>query len=131
MFLCVSTAHSGVDGKDHSQNVSQIYYYKCQRQIGFICSAQKGSIRNDESALLFYQKLVADLISIDFKINPYDPCFAKKIINGKQLTICWHVDDLFLGHEDSTVVSNFLQWLSSCYNTTNKKLNNVCGPRHD
>ncbi len=39
------------------------------------------------SALLFYQKLVADLISIVFKINPYDPCVANKIINGKQLTV--------------------------------------------
>jgi hypothetical protein len=84
-----------------------------------------------KSALLFYRKLIADLISIDFKINPYDPCVANKIINGKQLTVCWHVDDLFLGHEDSIVVSNFRQWLSGRYDTTNKKLNIVCGPHHD
>jgi hypothetical protein len=71
-----------------------------------------------KSALLLYQKLVADLISIDFEINPYHPCVANKIINGKQLTICWHVDDLFLLHKDSTVVSNFLRWLSSRYDTT-------------
>jgi hypothetical protein len=50
---------------------------------------------------------------------------------GKQLTVCWHVVDLFLGHEDFTVVSNFLRWLSSRYDTTGKKLNIVCGPRHD
>jgi hypothetical protein len=28
------------------------------------------------SALLFYKKLVADLESIRFKLNPYDPCVA-------------------------------------------------------
>ena len=51
-----------------------------------------------KSALLFYQKLVADLKSLGYEINPYDPCIANKNINGKQMTICWHVDDLFVGH---------------------------------
>ncbi len=41
-----------------------------------------------KSALLFYCKLVAYLTSLGFKINPYDPCVANKIINGKQITIC-------------------------------------------
>ena len=36
-----------------------------------------------KSALLFYWKLVADLISLGFEINPYDPCVANKIINNK------------------------------------------------
>ena len=36
-----------------------------------------------KSALLFYRKLVADLLSLGFEINPYDPCVANKIINDK------------------------------------------------
>ncbi len=36
-----------------------------------------------KSALLFYHKLVTDLTSLGFEINPYDPCVANKIINGK------------------------------------------------
>jgi hypothetical protein len=66
-----------------------------------------------KSALLFYHKLVADLLSIGFEINPYDPCVANKIVNGKQLTICWHVDDLFIGHADSAVIANFLTWFAN------------------
>ncbi len=58
-----------------------------------------------KSALLFYWKLVADLKSIGFEVNPYDPCVANKIINGKQMTICWHVDSLFQGHADPAVVT--------------------------
>ena len=27
-------------------------------------------------------------------MNPYDACVANKMINGKQFTIVWHVDDL-------------------------------------
>ena len=47
-----------------------------------------------KGALLFYEKLVGDLESYGFKINPYDSCMANKMIGGKQLTLCWHVDDL-------------------------------------
>jgi hypothetical protein len=34
-----------------------------------------------KSALLFHQKLVADLTSLGFTINPYDPCVVNKIVN--------------------------------------------------
>ena len=64
-----------------------------------------------KSALLFYHKLVADLISLGYTIKPHDPCVANKEINGFQMTICWHVDDLFIGHKDPTVVSTLLKWL--------------------
>ena len=84
-----------------------------------------------KSALLFYRKLVADLSSLGFKINPYDPCVANKIINGKQITICWHVDDLFVGHDDPNVVTKFLDWLAHRYDTDDKKLNVVRGHKHD
>ncbi len=61
-----------------------------------------------KSALLFYRKLVADLTSIGFDINPYDPCVANKMIDDKQMTICWHVDDLFKGHDDPMLSQLFL-----------------------
>ena len=47
-----------------------------------------------KSALLFYEKLLGELEAYGFKINPYDPCKAKNMICGKQLTVCWHVEDL-------------------------------------
>ena len=28
-----------------------------------------------------------------FCFEPYDACFANKVINGKQCTIAWYVDD--------------------------------------
>ena len=39
------------------------------------------------SAMLFYKKLVKDLIDIGFVLNPYDPCVANKMVEGRQLTI--------------------------------------------
>jgi hypothetical protein len=38
-----------------------------------------------KSALLFYRKLVADLRSIGFELNPYDPCITNKIIDSEQV----------------------------------------------
>ena len=38
-------------------------------------------------------------------MNPYDPCVANKIINGTQITICWHVDDLKVSHKEEDVVT--------------------------
>ena len=59
------------------------------------------------SALLFYKKLVADLEGNGFLINPYDPCVASKTINGNQMTVCWHVDDLKVSHVDTGEVTIF------------------------
>ena len=40
-----------------------------------------GSLR---SALLFYKKLVSELIGMGFELNKYDPCVANRMINGSQ-----------------------------------------------
>ena len=57
-------------------------------------------------AMLFYEKLVGDLEAYGFRINPYDPCVANKIIGGKQLTLCWNVDDLKISCVDANGVKN-------------------------
>jgi hypothetical protein len=68
-----------------------------------------------QAALLFYKKLKNDLESIGFKLNPYDPCVANRVINGKQHTITWHVDDLKSSHVDPRVNDEFLLWLEKMY----------------
>ena len=66
-------------------------------------------------ALLFYKKLVADLESDGFVLNPYDSCVANKVLNGKQMTVCWHVTDLKVSHCDPAQVTIFGEWLSRKY----------------
>jgi Reverse transcriptase (RNA-dependent DNA polymerase) len=68
-----------------------------------------------QASLLFYKKLKKDLESIGFKINPYNPCVANRIVNGNQHTVTWHVDDLKSSHVNSTVNDKFLQWLQQTY----------------
>jgi hypothetical protein len=67
------------------------------------------------SALLFYLKLLAHLKGNGFVLNPYDPCVASKMVNGKQFTITWHVDDLKLSHADENEVTKTIDWLKSIY----------------
>jgi len=64
------------------------------------------------SALLFYKKLVADLESDGFVLNPYDSCVVNKVVNGKQMTVCWHVNDLKVSHCNPAQVTIFGEWLS-------------------
>ena len=47
-----------------------------------------------QAALLWYKKFRKDLESIGYEFNPYDACVANKLIDGKQHTIRFHVDDI-------------------------------------
>ena len=38
-----------------------------------------------------------------------------KIVNGKQLTIVWHVDDCKISHEDKDVVDDTIRKLEECF----------------
>ena len=61
------------------------------------------------SALLWYELFATTLIDMGFEINDYDPCVANKIVNDKQCTITWYVDDLKVSHVDQGVVDEIVQ----------------------
>ena len=50
-----------------------------------------------------------------FILNPYDTCVANCMINGKQYTILWHVDDSKISHEDPAVVTDISWQLNDKY----------------
>ena len=68
-----------------------------------------------ESALLFYKKVVKDLKERGFTINPYDPCVANMMVNGKQLTVQWHVDDMKMSHMEKEVLEDLVDYLQYKY----------------
>jgi hypothetical protein len=85
-----------------------------------------------QSSLLFYKKLRGDLIETGFEINPYDPCVANRVVDGKQQTVTWHVDDLKSSHVDSKVNDKFKEWLELKYGDEKiGKVKVVRGKRHD
>jgi hypothetical protein len=50
-----------------------------------------------------------------FVLNPYDSCVANKMINGKQCTICWFVDDLKVSHVQRSVVDIIIAAIEGKY----------------
>ena len=69
------------------------------------------------SAMLFYRRFTQDLIGYGFTINPYDPCVANKQVEGKQMTVSWHVDDVKVSHVNSKHVDDFITWIKQTYGT--------------
>jgi hypothetical protein len=82
-----------------SSDNTPILYLKLQKAL-------YGCLR---SALLFYLKLVEDLESDGFKINSYDPYVANKVVNNKQFTITWHMDDLKLSDVEKNEVTKKIE----------------------
>ena len=69
-----------------------------------------------QAALLFWKNLSEFLINDQgFEVNPYDWCVVNKVINGKQCTIGWHVDDLKISHTDKHVVEEIITVLDEQY----------------
>ena len=73
-----------------------------------------------EASLLWYKKLRGDLENYGFVFNPYDPCIANKMVNGKQQTIRFHVDDLLSSHVDPKVNDSFYEWMNQKYGNLKK-----------
>ena len=61
-----------------------------------------------ESTMLSYNLYVTTLKGMGFELNPYDLYVANKIINGKQCTIVWYVDDNKISHEDPAIVDTII-----------------------
>jgi hypothetical protein len=77
---------------------------------------QKALYGTLQAALLFWENLSEFLTQeLGFVANPYDSCVVNKIINGKQCTIIWHVDDLKLSHVEQQVLEDIAEKLNAKY----------------
>jgi hypothetical protein len=67
------------------------------------------------AGLFYYQKFVKSLTDIDFVINSYDTCVTNNIIEGDQMTICFHVYDCKLSHRKNKVMDSMIEYLRQEY----------------
>ena len=78
-----------------------------------LLKALYGTLR---AARLFWQKLSKQLIDEwGFTPNKYDDCVVNKMINGQQMTVVWHVDDLKVSHVDTTEVEKFVKQMEETF----------------
>ena len=68
-----------------------------------------------EASLLWYRKFRKELEEIGFKFNDYDACVANRMVNNKQHTIRFHVDDVVSSYIDPRVNDEFGEWAQQKY----------------
>ena len=78
-----------------------------------------------QSSKLWYEHLCGTLLEMGFVRNPLDPCVLNKVIDGKQCTICVHVDDLLITCEIDEVIDSVYAQLKRRY----KEVKIVRGPK--
>jgi hypothetical protein len=61
------------------------------------------------ASLLFWKLLSSKLVLWGFTINPYDWCVANKMIDGKQCTVLWHVNNLKISHISEDVNTDIIK----------------------
>ena len=82
------------------------------------------------AALIFWHKFTKQLTEWGFTMNLYDWCVANKLVQGSQLTITWHVNDLKISHVDKEVLEDLLKQLDGAFGQ-NGPLTIHRGKQHD
>ena len=59
--------------------------------------------------IIFYNKLSKHLTDHGFTQNEYNMCTFNKMVNGEQITIQFHVDDLKVSHKEQSVLDEFFK----------------------
>ena len=74
-----------------------------------LLKALYGTLR---AARLLWEKLHAKLVKDwGFVPNWYDSCVVNKMVDRKQLTMAWHVDDLKVSHEKESALDDFIEMM--------------------
>jgi hypothetical protein len=73
-----------------------------------------------EAALIWYNVYTDVLMKMGFVLNPYDKCMANKIINSKQCSIGWYVDDNKVSHAEEAVCTSIADAIEKKSWRTNK-----------
>ena len=76
-------------------------------------------------AIIFYNKLSKHLTNHGFVQNKYDMCTFNKMVNGEQITVQFHVDDLKVSHKEQSVLDDALSSLRSEFGQEDKLTENT------
>ena len=68
-----------------------------------------------QSSKLWYDKLCAVLRDGGLEMNAYDPCVFNKSVNGVQITVCFHVDDLLVTSKSPELIKSMEEHLRKSF----------------
>jgi len=70
------------------------YLYSNNGKPNMYVKLKKALYGTLQAIMLFWKDLTKTLMDWGLIVNPYDRCVANKMIDGKQCTDLWHVDDI-------------------------------------
>jgi hypothetical protein len=85
------------------ENVKSVLYVE-------LLKALYGTLRY---ALLFWKLLSSKLVLWGSMINPFDWCVANKMIDGRQCTVLWHVDDFRISHVSDDLNTDIIKRINN------------------
>jgi hypothetical protein len=110
----------------------ETYFEMENGKKGIYVFLQKALYGTLQAALLFWQNISPFLIKeLGFKMNLYDQCIMNKIVNGKQCTIIWHMDDVKGSHVEQKVLDKIADQLGEKYGQETPLTPAHCGKVHD
>jgi len=66
-----------------------------------------------ESALLWSELFSTTLQNIGFTINPYDKFLSNRMVNGKQCTMAWYVNEIKISQQEDKVCTQIADIIES------------------
>ena len=82
---------------------------------GVACAMPECCLWNHGGSITVLQEICEESHKARVQDQSYDGCVANKVIKGKQITICFHVNDCKIFHESSKVIDDTIDWLQSEY----------------
>lgn len=93
----------------------------------FVARLDKALYGCIQSARLWFDKLTEVLVAYGFTANPCDECVMNKFINGKQISIGFHVDDLLMTCEEDNMLDDVIMYLRTLFREVKVKKDDVMG----
>ena len=82
-------------------------------------------------AILFCEKLAIQLHEWGYVMNPYDMCTFNKMVNGKQITVQFFIDDLYISCENTNTIDDLIKDLNNKFKTNFPELAVTKGDIHN
>ena len=89
----------------HDENGKRVIYTKLKKAL-------YGTM---QVSLLFWCKFKGFLTDLGYEEHPYASCIVNKMINGKQCTVCWYVDDVKVSQVEESVVEDLISKMQEEY----------------
>ena len=121
-MLCEIASEFYEDFVAHDNDNNKISYTSI---LKLLCGMLKASI-------LHYQKFIGGTSEIRYELNYYDSCVVNKIINAKQHTLLWDMDNIKASHADLKVNDKFAKWAELTCRSKELGYVKICrGKKHD